>query len=203
KGGEGAETFTVTPNGTRVRFDRTIPAPFSIDIGTSESLVLNANGGDDIVTGSNGLATLIALTVDGGAGNDTITGGDGADQLFGGDGNDLIIGGKGNDVASLGTGDDTFVWNPGDGNDTVQGQEGRDLLLFNGANINENITISANGTRARFFRDIANVTMDLNGVERIDFNALGGVDTMTVNDLTGTDVSQVNLDLSTPSGSGT
>ena len=46
-GGNGAEQFTATANGTRVRFDRLNPAPFSIDIGTSEKLVLNANGGDD------------------------------------------------------------------------------------------------------------------------------------------------------------
>src|SRR6185436_12612162 len=52
-GGNGAETFTVTPNGTRVRFDRTTPAPFTIDIGTSENLVLNANGGDDSFTATN------------------------------------------------------------------------------------------------------------------------------------------------------
>src|SRR5204863_869447 len=70
-GGNGAEVFTVTPNGTRVRFDRVNPAPFSIDIGTSENLVLNANGGDDTFTASNGLATLISITADGGAGNDT------------------------------------------------------------------------------------------------------------------------------------
>ena len=46
-GGNGAEQFTTTANGTRVRFDRVTPAPFSIDIGTSEKLSLNANGGDD------------------------------------------------------------------------------------------------------------------------------------------------------------
>ena len=46
-GGGGAEQFTTTANGTRVRFDRLDPAPFAIDIGTSEKLVLNANGGDD------------------------------------------------------------------------------------------------------------------------------------------------------------
>ena len=40
-GGNGAESFTVTPNGTRVRFDRVTPAPFFIDIGTSENLVVN------------------------------------------------------------------------------------------------------------------------------------------------------------------
>ena len=44
--------------------------------------------------------------------------------------------------------------------------------------------------------------MDLNGVEGIDFNALGGADTITVNDLTGTDLTQLNLDLASPPGSG-
>src|SRR5690242_14387712 len=80
-GGNGAETFTVTANGTRVRFDRTNPAPFSLDIGTTENLTVNANGGDDSFSAGNGLATLIALTVDGGTGNDTLTGGDGVDTL--------------------------------------------------------------------------------------------------------------------------
>ena len=70
-GGNGAETFTVTANGTRVRFDRINPAPFSIDIGTTENLVVNMNGGDDTFTAGNGLAALIQITVDGGAGNDT------------------------------------------------------------------------------------------------------------------------------------
>ena len=76
----------------------------------------------------------------------------------------------------MGAGDDTFVWNPGDDNDTLEGQAGFDTMLFNGANIAENIDISANGGRVRFFRDVANVTMDLNDVEAIDFNALGGAD---------------------------
>ena len=95
----------------------------------------------------------------------------------------------------LGNGNDTFVWNPGDGSDTVEGQAGTDTLVFNGANVNENIDISANGSRARFFRDVGNVTMDLNGVEHVQFAALGGADTITVNDLTGTDVTQVAIDL--------
>ena len=102
----------------------------------------------------------------------------------------------------LGAGDDTFVWNPGDGSDVVEGQDGIDTLLFNGANIAENIDISANGGRVRFTRDIGNITMDLNGVEQIQFNALGGADNITVNDLTGTDVTQVALDLAATPGSG-
>ena len=202
-GGNGAEVFTITPNGTRVRFDRTSPAPFSLDIATTENLVLNANDGDDVITASNGLAGLIHLTLDGGAGNDSITGGDGDDTLIGGDGNDLVDGGRGSDTAQLGAGDDTFVWNPGDGSDTVDGGNGFDTLLFNGANVNENIAIVAHGSHATLTRDVANITMDLDAMEKIQLNVLGGADNIVVGDLTGTDVKEVDIDLSSPAGSGT
>src|SRR5207302_3064633 len=132
-------------------------------------------------------AGVVKLTVDGGAGNDSIVGSAGDDMLLGGDGNDTIVGGRGSDVALMGAGDDTFVWNPGDGSDTVEGQAGNDTMLFNGANIAEKIDVSASGPRVRFTRDVANIVMDLNGVEGINFNALGGADTITVNDLSGTD----------------
>ena len=137
-GGNGAEDFTVTANGTRVRFDRVDPAPFSLDIGTTENLVVNMNGGDDTFSATGNLAALIKLTVDGGAGNDTILGSNGADTLLGGDGNDFIDGQQGNDVAFLGAGNDVFQWDPGDGSDTVEGQDGTDTLLFNGSGGAEN-----------------------------------------------------------------
>ena len=123
--------------------------------------------------------------------------------LIGGDGNDFVDGNQGSDIAFLGAGNDTFQWDPGDGSDIVEGQDGTDTLLFNGANIGEKIDISANGSRARLFRDVGNVTMDLGGIEHIQLNMLGGPDTITVNDLSGTDTSQVNIDLSAPAGSGT
>jgi Ca2+-binding RTX toxin-like protein len=202
-GGNGAETFTVIANGNRVRLDRVSPAPFSLDIGTTENLVVNLNGGDDTFTAANGLAALINLTVDGGAGNDTITGGDGNDLLIGGDGNDVIDGARGNDVALMGAGDDVFIWNPGEGSDIVEGQAGRDQMLFNGSNVNEKIAASANGNRVRFTRDVANITMDLNDLEVITFNALGGADNILVNDLSGTDVTDIQLNLGNPLGTST
>ena len=101
-GGGSAEVFTTTANGTRVRFDRLDPAPFAIDIGTSEKLVLNANGGDDSFSATGNLAALIAITVDGGSGGDTILGSNGVDHLFGGADNDFVDGQQGNDVAFLG-----------------------------------------------------------------------------------------------------
>jgi Ca2+-binding RTX toxin-like protein len=202
-GGNASEVFTATPNGTRVRFDRVTPAPFSLDIGTAGNLVLNMNGGDDSFTGSNGLASLITLTVDGGPGNDTIIGGDGDDRLLGGDGNNTLIGGRGNDTLLGGAGNDTFVWNPGDGSDTIEGGDGADTLQFNGANIAENFDLSARSSgRLRLSRDVGNIVMDVNGVEQVNLSELGGADTTTVNDLTGTGVTSVQLDLSNPAASG-
>ena len=159
-----------------------------------DHLIINGLAGDDNIDASALSADAIALTLHGGAGNDI---------LIGSEGNDLLIGGQGTDVEFGGGGDDTFVWNPGDGNDLIEGQGGHDTLLFNGANINEKIDISANGQRLRFTRDVANITMDCDGIEAVQFNALGGADNITVNDLTGTDVTEVNLDLGTPPTSGT
>ena len=96
-----------------------------------------------------------------------MNGGLGNDVFLGSQGDDLINGGDGNDVAFMAAGDDTFVWNPGDDNDIIEGQAGFDTMLFNGANVAENIGISANGGRALFTRDIANVIMDLNDTESI------------------------------------
>src|SRR5258705_10245166 len=141
-------------------------------------------------------------TIDGGGGNGTINGGDGNDLLIGGAGNDIVTGGRGDDVAILGSGNDRFIWNPGDGSDIVEGGTGTDTLEFNGSNAGERMDISANGSRATLFRDVGNITMDLNGVEKIALRALGGVDTITVNDLTGTDVKQVAIDLTVTGGAG-
>jgi Ca2+-binding RTX toxin-like protein len=199
-GGNGIEQFAATANGTRVRFDRLNPAPFAIDVGTSENLVLNMNGGDDSFSASGNLAALIKLTVDGGAGNDTILGGNGADVLLGGDGNDIVDGNQGDDVALLGAGDDTFQWDPGDGSDTIEGQAGADTMRFNGSNVNERMDVSANGQRVRFTRDVASIVMDLDDVESIAARALGGTDNLVVGDLSGTDVTRVQADLASSGG---
>jgi Ca2+-binding RTX toxin-like protein len=170
--------------------------------GASDSLVVNAHAGTDGVTATTLPAGVIKLTVDGGAAGDTLLGSQGADVFLGGDGDDFVFGDNGNDVAFLGADDDTFQWDPGDGNDTVEGQIGADALLFFGSNASENITISPNGGRIIFFRDVANVTMDLDDVETIDYRALGGSDNVQVGDLTGTDVTAVDAALAGPVGGG-
>ena len=87
------------------------------------------------------------------------------------------------------------MWDAGDGSDTVEGQAGQDTLVFNGAAAAEKLDLSAAGSRALLVRDVGHITMDLNGIESVDANALGGADTVTVNDLSGTDVSEADVDL--------
>lgn len=155
--------------------------------GAIDGLTVNALGGNDVVDAGSLAANAIGLTLNGGAGND---------ELLAGGGNDLVNGGAGDDRVFLEAGDDTFVWNPGDGSDTVEGMTGRDTMVFNGNDLNENFTISANGPRGRVTRDVGNVAMDLGDVERVDVNPLGGADVIVTNELNGTNVTEINLNLS-------
>jgi Ca2+-binding RTX toxin-like protein len=166
----------------------------------NDSLVINGLGGNDTINASKLPTGILRLTLDGGVGNDTITGNSDSNILLGGDGNDTIAGGAGDDVAFLGVGNDVFVWNPGDGSDVIEGQADTDTLRFTGANADEFIDIAANGGRVRLNRDIGNVALDIDDVERLEVRALGGADTVTVNDLTGTDVTQVLVDLAAVAG---
>jgi hypothetical protein len=194
------------PGTLQVDFGDNGSAHFSFSRNKIAKIAVDPRAGNDRVRiddGNGAFTDAIPTTIDGGDGNDTIAGGKGSELLLGGNGNDSIDGNGGNDLARLGAGDDTFVWDPGDGSDTIEGQDGTDRMLFNGANIAEKIELSANGNRLRFVRDIANVTMDTHGVERVDFNALGGPDVVTVNDLTGTDVNDVNVDLAGTLGGAT
>jgi Ca2+-binding RTX toxin-like protein len=193
-GSSGAESFTATANGTRVRLNRVNPVPFSIDIGSSEQLALNAKGGDDHFSAIGNLAALIQPVVDGGTGNDTLQGSNGADFLIGGDGMDLVDGNEGVDVAYLGGGDDRFDWRSGDGNDIVEGQAGLDKLTFSGSLADERLAAVAVGGRIRFTRDVGNVALDLNGVESIAAEAGDGADHLSVGDLSGTALADLAVD---------
>ncbi|HEX5609565.1 MAG TPA: calcium-binding protein [Solirubrobacterales bacterium] len=138
----------------RVVFKRVTPGPFSIDL-EAELLVVNGLGGADSFSPAN--ATPIdgrtLLTVNGGAGADTITGADGGDvlnggddvdELRGGDGQDTLTGGKGNElVISGGAGNDRMFWNPGDGNDVNDGGEGEDIVASIGAAAGETYSYEA------------------------------------------------------------
>jgi hypothetical protein len=172
---------------------------FTFDRSTFTAMAVSAGGGDDEVRIFNA-ADPLPLTIDGGSGDDTLLDNNGADVLIGGVGNDFIDGNIGADTARLGTGNDRFQWDPRDGSDTVEGEAGSDALDFNGSNIGERIAIGASGSRVRLTRDVAAIVMDLGGIEALALRVLGGVDQVSVGDLTGTALKTADVDLSATGG---
>src|SRR5207247_10029888 len=72
---------------------------------------------------------------------------------------------------------------------------------FHSAHIAKHVTLSPTATLINSPPTPENVTLALHDALPIYFNALGGADLVTVNDLSGTDVTIVNVDLAgTPGG---
>jgi Ca2+-binding RTX toxin-like protein len=151
--------------------------------------ILSGDGNDNVV------GSPQADWIDAGEGNDTVNGGAGNDTIYGSGGNDSLIGGPGADQMFGGDGSDTFVWNPGDGSDVIEGGDGTDVLLFNGSPGDEIFTLNSNGARVQFLRNLGGINMDLAGVEQLTLNALGGADTVNVNDVSGSDLRVLNVNL--------
>jgi hypothetical protein len=181
-------------------------AEFSFDLGTFDGIDVAAGNGRDTVRIDqvNGVFTTTESTrIDGGNGADTLVGGSGAEVFVGGRGDDFVDGNGGADTAFLGNGDDAFVWDPGDASDVVEGDRGSDTLIFNGAAGAEIMAARADGGRVLFTRSPGSIVMDLDAVEVIDVRALGGIDSVTVNDLRGTDLERVDVDLAGALGGST
>src|SRR5262249_38924875 len=111
-GTNGDDFGQISSNGVGVSalIHATVSQMPSVTISDAEGgldvLKVNTLGGNDVLDASGLTSNHIQLTVNGGAGNDTLTGS---------------------------AGDDTFVWNPGDGSDTIDGGDGLDTLTFNGS----------------------------------------------------------------------
>jgi len=183
KGGNGDEQFEIKPDptGKRVFADR-INNFFRLDIGDTENLVVNGNGGSDSIKGAEGLKSLITTTMTGGDGNDTLVGTDGADKMSGGPGNDSVNGAKGNDDMAGDEGDDTLLWFNGDGSDKDEGGPGNDIVQDNGAAGNEHFIVTTNGQRVTATRDnLGPFFLDIGTTETLQINSLAGDDSVDVN----------------------
>ena len=101
----------------------------------------------------------------------------------------------GKDTLLLGGGTDAVTWNSGDGNDIVEGQAGVDTLSFRGSVAGEGISVTASAGRALVKRNFDNVTVRTDGLEVIVVTAGAGADTVTVGDLSTTDVATVDAAL--------
>ena len=174
----------------------------SVARGTFSRIVVLLRSGSDRfrVDQTNGPFADEALTVVGDSGDDTIAGGDGNELVLGGSGDDAFDGNRGVDTAVFGSGKDSFTWDPGDGSDAIDGGDGSDTLVFNGSNDAEVMSLSANGSSSVFLRDRGSIRMDMTGVEGLDLRALGGADSVTIDDMTGTRFHQANIDLSALGG---
>ena len=106
--------------------------------------------------------TLGAVTLSGGAGNDTLLGGSGADALLGGDGKDSLVGGAGADTLIGGLGNDTLKG--GDGDDFLIGGFGVDSLDGEGG-----IDTGLGGQGAMNADRFGNGVFDLNDVRTLEF----------------------------------
>jgi hypothetical protein len=114
-GGGGNEHFIVSAQGQRVTATRDNAAPFFLDIGTSETLDLNANGGDDAVEIENGIGTLIKVDANLGDGNDTIEArNSSADLIDGAAGTDTAVVDATDQVSNVETVDAPVVAPPAD-----------------------------------------------------------------------------------------
>src|SRR5215208_4496248 len=201
-GNDGAEVngnatlgdgFALEANAGRIKFQRANLVPFTLDSST-ERFEVNGLGGDDILLTEAGVGALTLLSVDGGAGADTLNGSDGPDLILGGEANDVLNGGgggdrvvgdRGADTMNGGEGDDTLVWNNGDGSDVANGDTGRDDVEVNGAPAAGDVfTVQPNAARIKFDRtNLVPFSIDIGSSETLHANGLGGDDALTVGEV--------------------
>jgi Ca2+-binding RTX toxin-like protein len=199
-GTAGADTVQVVADGTDVAVFGATPGVHVRLTGIAVADI-DLGAGADSFSAVGNLAALVSLDVDGGDGDDTLLGGNGADVLAGGLGHDFLDGNQGTDTLAGGDGNDVFQWDPGDTSDIVNGGAGADRLAFNGSGANERLELSAaTAGHVRLTRDVAGIVLDLDDVETVELRTVAGTDTITVNDLAGTDLTAVRTDLAAVGG---
>ncbi len=208
------DQFDLREENGQAIFNRLNLGLFTLTNESIETFEINGQGGDDSLTvgdladsdvtkvvfsGGDGNDTLDAressTTIEafGGDGDDLLLGGSAEDTFFAGAGNDIVVGQRGNDTAYLEAGDDRFIWNNGDGSDFINGGDGFDVTQVNGADgPGDEFDLSQSDGQAIFNRlNLGLFTLTNEGIEQFEINGQGGDDSLTINDLTGSDVQSV------------
>jgi len=124
---------------------------------------------------------------------DLIIAAGGDDTVSGQAAGDVIYGNKGSDTLNGNQGPDVFVWTNGDGTDTVNGNQGIDTQVVEGSpTAGEDFELRADGGGAVFERS-SQVAFQINlqSVEELHLQSLGGNDDLLVRNLQGSGVNEV------------
>ena len=117
---------------------------------------ITAGQGNDTIDAS---AARVPVTIDGGAGNDSILGGQANDSLQGNTGDDTLFGGNGNDTLRGNQGNDYL--NGGRGTDNIFGDAGNDQIF---APDNEIDTINGGPGFDRLKSDTNDIQTEIEGI---------------------------------------
>ena len=165
--------------------------------GANDRWSSTALGGNDSINATTLPAGVIKLTSTAAPATTRSSAAQGADVFLGGDGNDFVFGDNGQRRGAC--------WAPATtcssgiratATTRSKARTASTRCVFIGSNVSENFDIFANGGRALL---LPQRRQRHHGPRRrrdaSSFRALGGADNIVVGDLTGTDVTQVNLDL--------
>jgi Ca2+-binding RTX toxin-like protein len=199
-GTDGNDTITVAVASGRVSITGLHAEVTIANADSTEDLYVEAGSGNDVMNASKLAAGVMQLSMYGSDGNDKITGSRGNDHLDGDSGNDTLTGGRGDDTLAGGAGNDLVLWSAGDGSDKVNGFQGIDTVRLTGSKSNESLTIDAGGGSIITFARNGSPQVIAEDVERFQIRALAGADTVTINDLSGSDVERIAIDLAATAG---
>jgi|GEM_PF-923147 len=165
-------------------------AALSMSANDADTLIIEGRDGDDTIVVNPNVQSSFRITLNGGRGNDYLSAGG---TLNGGEGNDTLVGGPGDDVMDGGDGNDIFIGNGGtdrvDGGggpfigDTilVEGTPGVDLMSL-ALDAAGGLLVTIGGITTTYLNSTGG-QINSSGVDRVEVNALDGMDTLVL-DLT-------------------
>jgi Ca2+-binding RTX toxin-like protein len=188
-GGLGVDEIAATMTGSKITVTG-LPVAVTVDhVGKTDVLAIDGGFGADTIDASKLPIGKLAVELYGNVGEDII---------YGTDGNDFVDGGSDNDLIFLNGGNDRALWESLAGEDYIEGHGGTDTVVVEGEG--GTLSIFAVADEVRYVRSSSGQMLRTHGVERVEFRSDGDGDTVVVQDLTGTGVTQVAIDLGWPSG---
>ena len=168
-----------TDTGYRIEFESGLAAEHrdltatetDVDLGAEENDLVSVSG-NDLSNTLDASQKITSVSLDGGAGNDTLLGGINGDILIGGDGADIIDANEGNDVVFADAADNVSAGN-------VQGGEGYDQLYMTEDAALNIADLAAIGFEAVSAGDLADTVTGLDDDTSYSLSGNGGDDTLT------------------------